>query len=132
MLSYNEETLFGRFSFFCMCVCFFCVLKVVTWDDTTGSMVPFGNNRTYAREEMEGRSSGMLTFQNKEKIGQRRSIVWPLMCCTDFAYDWWLVVKCFYVHVCERAHLVLKYMWLFSARRSSIGPPAWSTAWPSG
>ncbi|CAM9320873.1 unnamed protein product [Ectocarpus sp. 12 AP-2014] len=37
-----------------------CVLdgEVVTWDDNTGSMVPFGSNRTYAKEELEGRGGG--------------------------------------------------------------------------
>eukprot|EP00752_Nemacystus_decipiens_P016381 g14643.t1 len=37
-----------------------CVLdgEVVTWDDNTGSMVPFGSNRTYAKEELEGRGDG--------------------------------------------------------------------------
>lgn len=33
---------------------------MVTWDDNTGSMVPFGSNRTYAKEELEGRGSGEL------------------------------------------------------------------------
>eukprot|EP00904_Undaria_pinnatifida_P001070 jgi/Undpi1/10964/HiC_scaffold_30.g13265.m1 len=37
-----------------------CILdgEVVTWDDATGSMVPFGSNRTYAREETEGGGTG--------------------------------------------------------------------------
>eukprot|EP00903_Cladosiphon_okamuranus_P009258 g8834.t1 len=37
-----------------------CVLdgEVVTWDDNSGSMVPFGNNRTYAKEELEGKGDG--------------------------------------------------------------------------
>lgn len=32
--------------------------KVVCWDDCTGSMVPFGHNRTYAKEELEGGGTG--------------------------------------------------------------------------
>lgn len=32
--------------------------QVVTWDDLTGSMVPFGHNRTYAREELDREGAG--------------------------------------------------------------------------
>ncbi|CAM9127479.1 unnamed protein product [Scytosiphon promiscuus] len=32
--------------------------EVVTWNDELGNMVPFGSNRTYAKEELEGRGSG--------------------------------------------------------------------------
>lgn len=35
-------------------------VEVVTWDDLTGSMVPFGKNRTYAKEEIDGGGSGEL------------------------------------------------------------------------
>lgn len=40
-----------------------CTVKVVTWDDNTGSMVPFGSNRTYAKEELEGRGGGKSAFR---------------------------------------------------------------------
>ncbi|CAM9475934.1 unnamed protein product [Pylaiella littoralis] len=37
-----------------------CVLdgEVVSWNDESGSMVPFGSNRTFAKEELEGTGSG--------------------------------------------------------------------------
>lgn len=34
--------------------------EVVTWDDDTGSMVPFGSNRTWARKEAEDGGTGRL------------------------------------------------------------------------
>lgn len=38
------------------------VSKVVTWNDATGTMVPFGHNRASAKEEIEGGGSGESSY----------------------------------------------------------------------
>ena len=51
-----------------------CDQKVVTWDDATGSMVPFGSNRTYAREETEGGGTGKSSVRPTEINARRRGV----------------------------------------------------------
>lgn len=43
--------------------------KVVTWNDATGTMVPFGHNRSSAKEEIEGGGSGEPSFTIVRRSG---------------------------------------------------------------
>lgn len=55
---FPDATLDAALGVFGVVVNFVTSRKVVTWDDETGSMFPFGSNRTYAKEELEGRGTG--------------------------------------------------------------------------
>lgn len=53
---------------FCCAVDVVCVPEVVTWDDDTGSMVPFGSNRTWAKKEAEDGGIGRLSTCPKQLL----------------------------------------------------------------
>lgn len=42
---------------------------MVTWDDGAGKMMPFGHNRTYAKEEADGEGSGGCPFMAVASFG---------------------------------------------------------------
>lgn len=79
----------------------FCAVQVVTWNDETGSMVPFGHNRTHAKEEVEGTGDGTSAC-----VDHPPSALW-------------------HAHVCITRHVALLHCaWLRVARSRHARLPA--------